>query len=436
MRINRASAGLCVLLAAALMAASNVGADAKPPDKSRTVGSPRLFQEFAIEGSGAAPEVTDAAKRDLETLARETGTSLDGLERRHHGQEKFGDLTSELAAEDGLGYVQAGYVANDDSAADGAEVWIRFTKEPPQKVLDRLRELPYTVRVQYGAPLTWEDLENVQQALFVAAADLAGTADVVSEIDPETDGITIAYSAEPGARVDQEALVSAAMTAGAEASPTGTVPVPVHFTEDSTVSSDSEATVKGGYTLNPTDGSGRNCTSGFTVRVGGVDGVVTAMHCRNSMAYNGATGVIAYMNAARTTSSGAHIDLQWHKTLPGNSTRPVFRADKGEERTVSRAKNAVVRDTVCHYGIGTGRKRCSHVRSLGACYTPGDLRFCGLAVTEHYVSTGGDSGGPWFFGEEARGIHSGVHTREGKDRSLYTPQTRVAENLGGYVLTG
>jgi hypothetical protein len=435
-RINRALAGLCVgLLAAVLGVAPSAQADPKPNGKSRTVGSPRSFDKLVIKGTGAAPEMKGAVKRDLEALARDSGKSLDALERRHRGQEKFDDLTAELAAEDGLGYVQAGYVADDDPAADGAELWMRFTKKPPQKVLDRLQELPYAVRVQYGAPLKWKDLEKVQQALFEAATDAAGTAEVVSEIDPETDGITISYSVEPDSQVDQDALVTAAMTAGAAASPTGSVPVQVRFTEDSTVGSGTEATVKGGHTLNATDGSG-SCTSGFTVRVGGVNGVATAMHCYNYMEYDGATGVIAYENAAGTTSSGAHIDLQWHRTLSGNSTSAVFRADSGEERTVSYASNAVVGDSVCHYGIGSGYKRCSTVRSLAVCYTPDDLRFCGLAATEEYVSTGGDSGGPWFFNFGAKGFHSGYYTEGGARRSLYTPQTRVAENLDGYVLTG
>ncbi|MCE7081737.1 S1 family peptidase [Streptomyces sp. ST2-7A] len=436
MRIKRALVGLGVLLAATLAAAPGVQADPKPQDKSRTVGSIRSLDKFVIKGSGATPEIKGAARRDLETLARDTGKSLKALERRHQGQEIFDHLASELAAEEGLGYVQAGYVEEGDPAADGAEVWMRFTEKPPQRVLNRLRELPHTVRVQYGAPLEWEDLEKVQEALFGATADFPGTAEVVSEIDPETDGITVFYSVAPGSRVDQEALVSAAMTAGSEASPTGNVPVQVRFSEDPTVTSDTEATVKGGHLLDPVDGSGRSCTSGFTIRVNGVVGVSTAMHCPNSMRYNGVTGVIAYMNAAQRTSSGAHIDLQWHRTLSGHSTRPVFRADYGDERTVSRAKNAVVGSSVCHFGLGTKGKRCSSVRSLGVCYQPDDLRFCGLASTENYVSTGGDSGGPWFFDYEAKGIHSGVYTTGGKQRSLYTPQTRIAENLGGSVLVG
>lgn len=437
MRINRVLAGLSAgLLAAVLVAVPSAQADPKPDGRSRTVGSPRSFHELVVRGTGVASETKGAARRDLEALARDSGKPLDVLERRHRGQEEFGALAADLAAEDGLGYVQAGHVADADPAADGAERWMRFTRKPPQKVLDRLQELPYAVRVQYGAPLEWKDLEKVQQALFEAAADFAGTAEVVSEIDPETDGITIVYSVEPGSRVDQDALVAAAMAAGAAASPTGSVPVQVRFTEDPAVESGTEATVKGGHTLNPVEAGRGSCTSGFTVRVGGVNGVATAMHCYNYMEYDGATGVIAYSNAASTTSSGAHIDLQWHRTLSGNSTSAVFRADAGEERTVSHARNAVVGDPVCHYGIGTGYKRCSTVRTLAVCYTPDDLRFCGLAATQEYVSTGGDSGGPWFYNFGAKGFHSGFYTEGGARRSLYTPQTRVAENLDGYVLTG
>jgi hypothetical protein len=89
---------------------------------------------------------------------------------------------------------------------------------------------------------------------------------------------------------------------------------------------------------------------------------------------------------------------------------------------------------VCNFGIGTQHQACSTVHSLAACYTPDDLRFCGLASTDLYVTLPGNSGGPWYFGNVAKGYHSGVATIDGAGRSLYTPQTRVAENLGGSVL--
>ncbi|MER5650943.1 hypothetical protein [Streptosporangium sp. NPDC002524] len=266
--------------------------------------------------------------------------------------------------------------------------------------------------------------------MFEAAA--SRVTEVVSEIDPETDSIKISYSLAPGVQVAQKALSVAALAAGSAVSPTGNVPVQVTFSEATALEPRTEATVRGGRRLSPTDGSGADCTSGFSVRINGVNGVATAMHCYNYMRYDGATGVIAYGNAATTTPAGANIDLQWHRTLSGHSTSAQF-YDGSIERTVSSAQNAVVGDTVCHYGIGTGYARCSEVEILAVCYTPEDLTFCGLAATEEYVSTGGDSGGPWFTGYTARGIHSGY---DGLGRSLYTPQTRFAENLGGYVLTG
>ncbi|MFT4213780.1 MAG: hypothetical protein QM622_03270 [Microbacterium sp.] len=162
---------------------------------------------------------------------------------------------------------------------------------------------------------------------------------------------------------------------------------------------------------------------------------MTAMHCPNALRYNNATGIIQYRNAASTTSTGNHIDLQWHSVLSGSSVSSTFQNSSSTEVTATGAQNAVVNGSVCHYGLGSAVRRCGTIYSLGVCYTD-DLTFCGLAQTSTYISTGGDSGGPWFTNSTVlTGVHSGVTVVSGVARSVYTPQTRIAENLGGTVLT-
>ncbi|MFF4988339.1 hypothetical protein ACFY19_14175 [Streptosporangium saharense] len=436
MKINRKlfsfCGGLAVAVLMAVPAAQAAPSAPEPGGKSLTAGSVRPLQKIIVKGAVAAVarDLDDATRRDLAVWAKTAGVSLGATERKFRGQRELDALADKLAADPSTGYVQAGY-SEDSSSTDGAEIWMRFTKPPSQDVLDQLEKLPYVIQVQYGAPLAWKDLEQVAEALFFVVADSEETAEVVSEIDPETDGIQITYSATTGKEVDQKTLLGEALKAGVAAGLTDDIPVQVRLTEASSLQTGTEATVKGGHTLT---GSTGDCTSGFTVNVNGVNGVATAMHCPNYMGYEGATGVISYRNAASPTSSGAHIDLQWHSTLSGHGTSTKFQADYGDERDVNSASNAVVGDAVCNFGIGTGFQRCSTVRSLAVCYTPDDLRFCGLASTDRYVTAGGNSGGPWYFGNVAKGYHSGYNTVDGEQRSLYTPQTRVAENLGGSVL--
>ncbi|MER5650944.1 hypothetical protein [Streptosporangium sp. NPDC002524] len=158
-------AGFCISL---MVAASlgTVGAQADPTDphpKTLIVGSPQPIQKIMVRGTGSAPDLDDATQRDLETYAKATGKAIEKLKQKYRGRGEFNSLVDQLAADATLGYVQAGYVA-EDSAADGAEVWIRFTNKPSQAVLRQLEQLPYAVRVEFGAPLARQDLEKIQEA--------------------------------------------------------------------------------------------------------------------------------------------------------------------------------------------------------------------------------------------------------------------------------
>ncbi|MEV6984410.1 hypothetical protein AB0M95_24580 [Sphaerisporangium sp. NPDC051017] len=293
--------------------------------------------------------------------------------------------------------------------------------------------LPYTVEVQTGAPLAWKDLLQVQESMYMAVVAADGVGNAISEVDPATDEIRFTYSVAPDKEVDPASLLGTALKAAASTGRT-VASVPVRFTEVPEIRSQDQATIKGGHWL--TDSSANACTSGFTITVGGLNGVATAMHCPNYMGYEGASGVIAYRNAASTTSSGANIDLQWHSTIAGNTTSTKFQADFSEERNVDSASNAMNDDPICNFGKGKNYQLCGTIYRLAVC-RQGSLYWCGQAVTEENITVSGDSGGPWYLGNVAKGIHSGLVEldNDGITRSAYTPQTRVGENLGGNVKT-
>lgn len=179
------------------------------------------------------------------------------------------------------------------------------------------------------------------------------------------------------------------LTAGAAASKDGRLPVPVSL-ESADVDYKAELAVKGGNNLDLLSGSAE-CTSGFSVRGGGQDGLATAMHCQNSLTYNGTSGIIQYANAAGTTPTGNHIDIQWHRTINGNTASPRIKTGESGggtpvERTITSAANPTVGSFVCHYGRTSGA-RCTYVDTLGECYTPSNLTFCALVKSYHlYIS--------------------------------------------------
>jgi streptogrisin C len=414
---------------------------ADPSDKPTTVtvGQAATLESVIVAGTAKAGSLTDAETQDLQALAKSKGQSVADLARRYRDRESFDSLTTALAQSPT--YVQAGYVTDSDDA----EVWIRFTRRPDQAVLDKIAgELSYKVRIEYGSRLGWDELNTTMERLFLLTDSQPGVADAGASIDPNTDSITITYTGPdqslPSATVLADAVMKTAAADPLVAVSSRQVQVTFTKSEDETTSA-TEATVRGGYSLS-TDTVEADCTSGIPISQGGQSGLATAMHCPNGLRYGGVndTGIIQYRNAASTTSSGAHIDLQWHSTLSGNSTSASFYVAPSTIRSVNAANNAVVNDYVCHYGLGSYMETgngygCDYVYQLAVCYTPEDLEFCGLAALDSHITTFGDSGGPWFNGNTMKGVHSGFKPIGGVERALYTPQTRIAENLDGSVLT-
>lgn len=73
---------------------------------------------------------------------------------------------------------------------------------------------------------------------------------------------------------------------------------------------------------------------------------------------------------------------------------------------------------LCKYGRKSGQT-CDKVRSLQTCRNS----YCSLVDMHNRKADGGDSGGPWFLGGTAYGVHSGFHTTGilPKKRDQFTP---------------
>lgn len=181
------------------------------------------------------------------------------------------------------------------------------------------------------------------------------------------------------------------------------------------------------------------CTSGYAVQsANGTLGVTTAAHCGDTQQYNGRSLPL------QGQLHGGSYDVQWH-TAPGlhvdnriydgiTDTTPNYRYVAG---TKSRAQQ-FGGEYVCKYGVATGYT-CGTIDRTD--YQP-DFE-PNPAATYIYVkggsvdlSKGGDSGGPWFYGDTAYGIHSGggVEGTIYQNDSIYMPIDFVS-GLGVSVLT-
>ncbi len=97
-------------------------------------------------------------------------------------------------------------------------------------------------------------------------------------------------------------------------------------------------------------------------------------------------------------------------------TRTFYHAKNKTRYADGRAGMPSVGTSLCKYGKTTG-KTCSKVKYRNVS-TP---RLRHLVMTEKYVSSGGDSGGPWYSGGTAYGIHLGSLPKGGAKRSVFTP---------------
>ena len=147
------------------------------------------------------------------------------------------------------------------------------------------------------------------------------------------------------------------------------------------------------------------CTTGFSVVAGnGVRGVLTAAHCGNSQSYSGSS--LTYQGQ----SCGGSQDVQWH-TSSTHTVTNQFKASSGTRNctgTVSRSSQSVG-GYVCKQGKTTGYT-CgtisdkSFLPSSSTCSTH-NATFIRVEGGSTDLSSGGDSGGPWFLGNSAYGIH-------------------------------
>ncbi|MGI9610126.1 MAG: hypothetical protein ACR2NL_07505, partial [Acidimicrobiia bacterium] len=159
------------------------------------------------------------------------------------------------------------------------------------------------------------------------------------------------------------------------------------------------------------------CTSGFVVRRSSdwLEGVLTASHCEGltQMDENNTEGGtnLTFSAPWKGEHIGAYGDVEWHSTT--HDDFPQFWATDYVRHTQrGRVYNFQIglNDDVCRYGRSTGLD-CGVVDNVNVSHTftwlGQTVTAQNLARTANMTSTGGDSGGPYFVGGTAWGIHHG-----------------------------
>lgn len=178
-------------------------------------------------------------------------------------------------------------------------------------------------------------------------------------------------------------------------------------------------------------GGGFLCTSGFSVKnSSGEKGLATAAHCDDILNDDGQS------ISVRAQHKGSYGDVQWHtatQTVYDDFYQGNDSQTEASSADVSGIANPVKEQELCRNGATTHQK-CDTVRKLSVC--KGSV--CKLVQMKGHNSSGGDSGGPYFVGGTAYGIHTGYQTDwlpPWRKRSVFTRATYFDEAIGVYVAT-
>ncbi|MEX2184553.1 MAG: hypothetical protein WEC14_08895 [Chloroflexota bacterium] len=173
---------------------------------------------------------------------------------------------------------------------------------------------------------------------------------------------------------------------------------------DGPVGAVEDAYTYGGRTLK--NAAGATCTTGFSAKIFGTstDGFLTAGHCSQLTTYVDPSGGIHAANL-KEEYEGNKGDFAYFD-VPSSISRPIYYTTNTASRVlfgVAANADIDVGDWLCVYGRATNATKCGTVHTTSiSCNGIGQLVLMNANLT-----TGGDSGGPWWTGNTGYGIHHG-----------------------------
>lgn len=324
-------------------------------------------------------------------FAAENEIAASQAERILAGQESFSLLLATLETK------VATFAGGAIDPAEDLDAVILFTEEPGAIVRKMIAEVPLRISVVTSAGVSASELRGVLERSHVALEASASVVGATGYADFATGSVHFDVWLEPGAELSEVQRSARSLASGSVSieirQASGQMPVDEF---------------NGGQHLS------NACTSAFTVRKSGQGGVLSAAHCTNS--------VSGYTFGGQVESGST--DAQWHKaTGPSNRIRYT---SGGATQAITTYYAPAIGASACNYGAATGCK-CSTIWTNSACW-PG--LGCGFYAVSGGVTSGGDSGGPWFSGSAAFGVHKGSAPLGFANRSVFTYVGNALSSLG------
>jgi len=366
-----------------------------------------LFATGAAFAQNRVLTKEEALRQDASSYARSQKVSVREAVRRLKLQKVIGQLNASLTEAE-----RGSFAGLWIEHSPKYRVVARFTDDHAKERVAAYvagTELEGLIDVE-PATFSWEELEAVQASTHHLVRQLGVRVD--SEINVKTNWVQV-YSVHPEELAVRLKRAGMELPAGAVVQKVKRLILP-------------EADIYGGLPIS-------TCTTGFSVQNGsGTRGVLTAAHCSNTQSYSGSA--LTYQSGDITGNQ----DVQWH-TAPGFTVTNQFDSGIGIRSctaTESRS-NQAVGDYVCKNGKTTGYA-CGSISSTTLApshVTSPSATFIRVNNDQGYanLSSGGDSGGPWFLDTTAYGIHSAEPSDDTGD-AVYMAINYIS-SLGVSVLT-
>ncbi len=371
--------------------------------------------------------VSLAEREDLAIIAESEGISRSEATARYGWQVAFGAVAEQMRSAFPDSFAEARM--NQGGTIGGL---IRFTGPIPPTAAGLVSGLPVAVTLEGDAKYSQQDVEQAVESAHFAVRSQASLRSVSTEYDEEAQAVVatvyLAPSESPAEGPELAANIEeslAASTKAAESLVDDTADIPVNVTAvyDKEVG---DEVIRGGALLGGSSSSSFACTSGWPVeKVNSTQkGLVTAEHCPNSMSYSGRS-VLTWRS--RIDLNGGDVQYMSSSESVGNE----FYYGVGNYRTVTGRGTPTQDQRLCVFGRATGNS-CDNVRDTFTCRD----NYCNLVSMDTHPTDNGDSGGPWYYGSTAYGVHSGVHFAFPRNRSQFTPLYNVLANMELRLRTG
>lgn len=357
---------------------------------------------MAIESSAGALialSEEEALEADLNEIAAVNGWTFEEALRNHEAAEAVGRVAVELAERRPEAFV------GSEVSLDANGSPTLYVKGP---VDDVTREVVAAEKVAIiiadEQPYSFDELETRSDAVVEFLRAL-GFAELVSAVDI-TRGV-VAVTIRPQAELpsDPELLLSG---------------LPEPLQQDITirlVDDDIAVADRGAGGLRMSLSGSNPCTSGFTVTVSGsaTRRMSTAGHCTAKNVMEDIDGFDTHRLTLVSEHRGANGDVEIHSVRNGFNDDPAFLdrqflSDTSSVNTATSVESAFdisVGEQICAFGRAVNVRKCENVNSVSMTCTYGGINQSKMVQMNQRLLGGGDSGGPWFVGGKAYGIHGG-----------------------------